>query len=162
MKVAFSSLSVWWKWEKCLFLKTLLWPDFDLLESNSIYIFVHENQKNYHSTFFSLDACLSPMCSLCSISVPWNRECLAVTFRNCCKKLPFIDLNFKRYFLKIKFVCLLKGEACQKLSANWLIQPLACNFWFLKSWRENMVFTKYKPFKSSRHGKVEKYLVLSS
>ena len=86
--------------------------------------------------FFSVGFCLG---SLCPISVSRSREYLAVTFRNCCKKLPFIDLNFKRYFLKIKFVCLLKGEACQKLSANWLIQPLACNFWFLKSWRENMV-----------------------
>ena len=28
------------KWEKCLFLKTLSWPDFDLLESNSIYTFI--------------------------------------------------------------------------------------------------------------------------
>ena len=38
------------------------WADFDLLESNSIYIFVHKNQKNYHRHFFSLDACSSPMC----------------------------------------------------------------------------------------------------
>ena len=33
---------------KCKFLKTLSWADFDLLESNSIYIFVHKNQKIYH------------------------------------------------------------------------------------------------------------------
>ena len=46
---------------KCKFLKILSWADFDLLESNSIYIFVHENQKIYHRQFFSLDACLSPM-----------------------------------------------------------------------------------------------------
>ena len=39
-------------YQKCLFLKTILWLDFDLLESNSIYIFVHANQKIYHSTFF--------------------------------------------------------------------------------------------------------------
>ena len=86
--------------------------------------------------FFSVGFCLG---SLCLISVSWSRECLVATFRNCCKKLPFIDLNFKRHFWTIKFVCLSKCEACQKLSANWLIQPLACNFWFLKSWRENMV-----------------------
>ena len=33
---------------------------FDLLESNSIYIFVHENQK-IQAIFFSLDACSSPI-----------------------------------------------------------------------------------------------------
>ena len=31
---------------KCKFLKTLYWADFGLLESNSIYIFVHKNKKN--------------------------------------------------------------------------------------------------------------------
>ena len=36
------------KWEKLDFLKTLSTPDFDLFESNSIYIFVHENQNIYH------------------------------------------------------------------------------------------------------------------
>ena len=46
------------------FLKTLSWADFDLLESNSIYIFVHENQNIYHSTFFSLGECSSPMCTI--------------------------------------------------------------------------------------------------
>ena len=34
------------------FLKTLSWADFDLLESNSIYIFVQENKKVYHGQFF--------------------------------------------------------------------------------------------------------------
>ena len=32
------------KWEKLNFLNTLLTPDFDLLESDSMYIFVHENK----------------------------------------------------------------------------------------------------------------------
>ena len=69
-----SDLGVFWakiplypynvKTQKTHFLKTLSWADFDLLESNSIYIFVHENQKNYHGQFFSLDACLSPMCRI--------------------------------------------------------------------------------------------------
>ena len=36
------------KWEKLDFLKTLLIPDFDLLESDYIYIFVHEQKKIYH------------------------------------------------------------------------------------------------------------------
>ena len=49
------------KTQKRHFLKTLEWADFDLLESNSLYIFVHENKKIYHGQFFSLDACLSPM-----------------------------------------------------------------------------------------------------
>ena len=57
-----SDLGVFWpfrgtdfimgKKPKCKFLKTLSWADFDLLESNSIYIFVHENKKNYHRQFF--------------------------------------------------------------------------------------------------------------
>ena len=34
------------------FLKTLSTPNFDLLESNSIYIFVHENKKIYHRQHF--------------------------------------------------------------------------------------------------------------
>ena len=69
-----SDLGVFWpfrgtdfimgKKPKCKFLKTLSWADFDLLESNSIYIFVHENQKFTIDNFFSLDACLSPMCSI--------------------------------------------------------------------------------------------------
>ena len=33
---------------KTHFLQTLSWADFDLLESNSRYIFLHKNQKNYH------------------------------------------------------------------------------------------------------------------
>ena len=50
-----SDLGVFWpfpgtdfimgKKTKCKFLKTLSWADFDLLESNSIYIFAHENKK---------------------------------------------------------------------------------------------------------------------
>ena len=66
-----SDLGVFWakiplhpynvKTQKTHFLKTLSWADFDLLESNSRYIFLHKNQKIYHSTFFSLDACSSPM-----------------------------------------------------------------------------------------------------
>ena len=57
-----SDLGVFWakiplypynvKTQKTHFLKTLSWADFDLLESNSRYIFLHKNQKNYHSTFF--------------------------------------------------------------------------------------------------------------
>ena len=34
--------------KKIDFLRTLFFPDFDPLASNSIYIFVHENKKNYH------------------------------------------------------------------------------------------------------------------
>ena len=40
------------KGEKKTFLKTLSTTDFDLLESNSIYIFVHLNKKSYHRQFF--------------------------------------------------------------------------------------------------------------
>ena len=36
------------------FLKILWWADFDLLEFISIYIFVNENQRIYHGTFFPL------------------------------------------------------------------------------------------------------------
>ena len=53
-----SDLGVFWakiplypynvKTQKTHFLKILEWADFDLLESNSINIFVNENQKNYH------------------------------------------------------------------------------------------------------------------
>ena len=56
-KVVFS----WVKVRKMPFSQNPLWPNFDLLESNSIYIFVHENQKITMDNFFSLDACLSPM-----------------------------------------------------------------------------------------------------
>ena len=66
-----SDLGVFWakiplypynvKTQKTHFLKTLLWADFDLLESNSRDIFLHKNQKIYHSQFFSLDACSGPM-----------------------------------------------------------------------------------------------------
>ena len=69
-----SDLGVFWakiplypynvKTQKTHFLKTLSWADFDLLESNSIYIFVHENKKFTIDNFFSLDACLSPLCSI--------------------------------------------------------------------------------------------------
>ena len=69
-----SDLGVFWakiplypynvKTQKTHFLKTLSWADFHLLESFYIYIYLHKNQKNYHSTFFSLAACLSPMCLL--------------------------------------------------------------------------------------------------
>ena len=47
--------------EKLAFLKPLSTPDFDRLKSNSIYIFVHENQKITTDNIFSLDACLGPM-----------------------------------------------------------------------------------------------------
>ena len=41
----------------------------DLLESNSIYISVHENQKNYQSTFSLLMHVLHPvLCMLNSVS----------------------------------------------------------------------------------------------
>ena len=66
-----SDLGVFWakiplypynvKTQKTHFLKTLSWADFDLLESNFRYIFLHKNQKIYHSEFFSLDACSGPM-----------------------------------------------------------------------------------------------------
>ena len=40
------------KTQKTHFLKILEWEDFDLLESNCRHIFLHKNQKNYHSGFF--------------------------------------------------------------------------------------------------------------
>ena len=53
-----SDLGVFWakiplypynvKTQKTHFLKTLSWADFDLLESNSRYIFLHKNKKIYH------------------------------------------------------------------------------------------------------------------
>ena len=57
-----SDLGVFWakiplypynvKTQKTHFLKTLSWADFDLLESNCRHIFLHKNQKIYHSGFF--------------------------------------------------------------------------------------------------------------
>ena len=57
-----SDLGVFWpfrgtdfimgKKTKCKFLKTLSWADFDLLESNSIYIFLHKNKIFYHRQYF--------------------------------------------------------------------------------------------------------------
>ena len=40
------------KTQKTHFLKILEWADFDLLESNCRHIFLHKNQKIYHSQFF--------------------------------------------------------------------------------------------------------------
>ena len=40
------------KTQKTHFLKILEWADFDLLESNCRHIFLHKNQKIYHSGFF--------------------------------------------------------------------------------------------------------------
>ena len=67
-----SDLGVFWakiplypynvKTQKAHFLQTLSWADFDLLESNSRYIFLHKNQKFTIVHFFSLDACSRPMC----------------------------------------------------------------------------------------------------
>ena len=51
----------------CPFQKILLWANFDLLKYISIYIFVNENQKNYHGTFFSLDASSCTMWATTSI-----------------------------------------------------------------------------------------------
>ena len=57
-----SDLGVFWakiplylynvKTQKTHFLKILEWADFDLLESNCRHIFLHKNQKIYHSQFF--------------------------------------------------------------------------------------------------------------
>ena len=52
------------KTQKTQFLKTLSWADFDLLESNSRYIFLHKNKKFTIVHFFSLDACSRPMCDI--------------------------------------------------------------------------------------------------
>ena len=49
------------KTQKTHFLKILEWADFDLLESNCRHIFLHKNQKIYHSGFFSLDTYSDPM-----------------------------------------------------------------------------------------------------
>ena len=49
------------------FLKILSWADFDILESNSIYIFVHENKK-IPLNIFSLDACSASMWRVILIS----------------------------------------------------------------------------------------------
>ena len=59
-----SDLGVFWakiplhpynvKTQKTHFLKTLLWADFDLLESNCRHLFLHKNQKIYHIEFFFL------------------------------------------------------------------------------------------------------------
>ena len=46
------SLSLSAKTQKTHFLKILEWADFDLLESNCRHIFLHKNQKIYHSGFF--------------------------------------------------------------------------------------------------------------
>ena len=50
------------KWEQIDFLKTPSTPDINLLEYNSIYIFVHKNKKFTMDNIFSLDACSGPMC----------------------------------------------------------------------------------------------------
>ena len=57
-----SDLGVFWpkiplypynvKTQKTHFLKIPEWADFDLLESNCRHIFLHKNQKIYHSGFF--------------------------------------------------------------------------------------------------------------
>ena len=57
-----SDLGVFWakiplypynvKTQKTHFLKIPEWADFDLLESNCRHIFLHKNQKIYHSEFF--------------------------------------------------------------------------------------------------------------
>ena len=49
------------KTQKTHFLKIPEWADFDLLESNCRHIFLHKNQKIYHSGFFSLDTYSDPM-----------------------------------------------------------------------------------------------------
>ena len=50
------------KWKKGPQLKILSWADFDRLESNSIYTFMHENKKKLSWSFFSLNACSASMC----------------------------------------------------------------------------------------------------
>ena len=57
------------KWEKLDFLKTRLTSRFDILESNSIYIFVHENKKMMIVNIFSLDACSGSMCLLTKLTI---------------------------------------------------------------------------------------------
>ena len=49
------------------FIKIFSWADFDILESNSIYIFVHENKK-IPLNIFSLDACSASMWRVILIS----------------------------------------------------------------------------------------------
>ena len=44
----------------------------DLSEFVSIYIFVNENQKNFHGQFFSLDACSSSMCYTQHLTFVWK------------------------------------------------------------------------------------------
>ena len=44
------------------FIKIFSWADFDILESNYLAIFVHENKKRFHRRFFSLNACSALGC----------------------------------------------------------------------------------------------------
>ena len=74
--------------EKCIFLKTLSTPDFDLLKSNSIYIFVDENQKNYHGQFFFSWCMFSFHVSSCPLAITHSEDvvvitCLKATFHSC-------------------------------------------------------------------------------
>ena len=70
------------KTQKTHFLKIPEWADFDLLESNCRHIFLHKNQKIYHSQFFSLDACSSPMCTRVRDAGASGRECSALAGRH--------------------------------------------------------------------------------
>ena len=65
--------------------------DFDLLESNSTYIFVHENQKIYH---FSLDACSASMWLRSYIETPHKRFSIKTNLlgRNVKRDRPEVDL----------------------------------------------------------------------
>ena len=62
------------------------------MESNSIYIFVHENKKEYHSHFFSLDACSASMCSLIQL---YRFEGFAIDLADALSKILHFNYTFK-------------------------------------------------------------------
>ena len=124
---------------------------FSVKKIRSVYLVAELIRKfsGWLDFFFSVRFCLG---SLCSISVSWSRGFLAVTLRNCCKKLPFIDHNFKPYFRNL-FV-FWKVRLVKNLPpTDWFNLSLATFGFFIAG--EKIWFKKYRPFKSSPYRKLK-------
>ena len=100
------------KWEKLDFLKTLLISDFDLLESDYIYIFVHENKKNYHGQFFFSWGMFRTVVSLWQIwgangkqATTWTNHrlpCLQSRWYKDLKVLDFLSFPYECQYLRYR------------------------------------------------------------
>ena len=124
---------------------------FSVKKIRSVYLVAELIRKfsGWLDFFFSVRFCLG---SLCSISVSWSRGFLAVTLRNCCKKLPFIDHNFKRYFRNL-FV-FWKVRLVKNLPpTDWFNLSLA-TLGFLRSgekiWLQKIWTIQVKPLRKSK------------